>query len=246
VVATTNIYLNIASLRSSHIQSNSPQFSAIVFTEGYYTPGDMGNSKYYYNSTDTTSADNGSTIIVDSIGNRWYLEHTNSIRVEQFGAYGNLTDDDTASFNMLGSYFAQNPNSSGGKILINKQYLLNNNNVNLPAGVSIKGIYDDTFSISGTSTFNFMDWNSLIVLNTSYSILGNAGSGIEGAIIYAKGFQSGYSTQQAFNGTAFQVGDSASNNGGANPYIRNCAIMGFNIGVATIWFWKNLCREFTT
>lgn len=232
IIATTNIYSNISALRSSHTQANSPQFSAIVFTEGYYTPGDMGDSKYYYNSGDTTSPDNGSTIIVDSSGNRWYLEHSNSIRVEQFGAYGNLTNADTASFNALGAYLVQTSNASSGKIIINKQYLIDGD-LNLPAGVGIKGTYDDTFSISGTATFNFMDWNSLIVLNSNYSILGNAGSGLEGLIVYAQGFVSGYSTQQAYNGTAFQVGDPATNNGGANPYVRNCSIMGFNIAVAT-------------
>jgi hypothetical protein len=41
---------------------------------------------FVYNSNDTTSADNGGTIIVDALGRRWYREFTGDVSVTWFGA----------------------------------------------------------------------------------------------------------------------------------------------------------------
>ena len=45
--------------------------------------------------TDTTSADNGGTILVDALGRWWKRVYTGPVQVAWFGVKGNGTDDDT-------------------------------------------------------------------------------------------------------------------------------------------------------
>lgn len=65
------------------------------FVTGYYAAGDGGGGPYWYDSTDTTSTDNGGTIIVASDGGRWKLQQTTPISLKQFGAKGDLSQNDT-------------------------------------------------------------------------------------------------------------------------------------------------------
>lgn len=83
---------NIASLRSA---TSASLTATAVNTLGYYLPGDGGSGLYSYVSTDTTTADNGGSVIVDASNRRWYLQTNYSINVLQFGATGNGTTDDT-------------------------------------------------------------------------------------------------------------------------------------------------------
>lgn len=55
-------------------------------TKGYYVAGDNGAGAYWIDLTDTTSVDNGGTIIVALDGGRWKLIHNSSVHIEQFGA----------------------------------------------------------------------------------------------------------------------------------------------------------------
>ena len=69
--------------------------SSVIYVRGYYSDGDGGEGLFYKDTSDTTSADNGGTIIVDSDGNRWKRVYSGSINVRWFGARGNaieLTD----------------------------------------------------------------------------------------------------------------------------------------------------------
>jgi hypothetical protein len=64
---------NVAELRLTTPQtvaSGPPR----VYIGGNLTVGDGGGGWYWYNPSDTGSADNGSTIIVSADGSRWYLE----------------------------------------------------------------------------------------------------------------------------------------------------------------------------
>lgn len=51
---------------------------------------------FYYDASDTTSADNGGTIIVASNGKRWKRLFDGAVNVKWFGAKGNGSDDDTS------------------------------------------------------------------------------------------------------------------------------------------------------
>jgi len=53
---------------------------------GYYAKGDGGGGEYYVDDADTTSADNGSSIIVATDGARWKLAGTKNLDICQWGA----------------------------------------------------------------------------------------------------------------------------------------------------------------
>lgn len=62
-------------------------------TLGYYTAGDRGAGTYLLDAADTTSVDNGGTVIVATDGGRWKLLHGGTVSVRQFGAKADGTDD---------------------------------------------------------------------------------------------------------------------------------------------------------
>ena len=70
-----------------------------LYVSGYYAPHDGGGGHYTYDPTDTTSADNGGTIIVANDGGRWKLQYTSAVSVRQFGAKGDGITDDLTAFN---------------------------------------------------------------------------------------------------------------------------------------------------
>ena len=85
----------IAALRAV-IASTLPVIQC--FVAGYHTGADGGEGTFWYNAADTTSADNGGTIIVDACGRRWYREtQSQPISVNWFGAVGDGTTDDSAA-----------------------------------------------------------------------------------------------------------------------------------------------------
>ncbi|WP_175978921.1 right-handed parallel beta-helix repeat-containing protein [Burkholderia sp. BCC1047] len=70
-----------------------------AFVTGYYAVGDGGGGAYQLDSSDTTSVDNGGTVIVAADGGRWKLQVTDTVSVKQFGATGTGTSgtDDSAA-----------------------------------------------------------------------------------------------------------------------------------------------------
>ncbi|QDB71026.1 tail fiber protein [Bordetella phage vB_BbrP_BB8] len=78
---------------------NVPQSSmgkALVL--GYYAAGDGGGGLYRLDASDTTSADDGGSIIVGADGGRWKLGKADQFVIEQFGAKRDGSDC-TAVFN---------------------------------------------------------------------------------------------------------------------------------------------------
>ncbi len=91
--------LNIAQLRSN--SASAPAFFVSSYRSSNGAP-DGGGGLYTYDASDTTSSDNGGTIIVDSIGQRWKLDNDGVLSIRQFGAYGDgVHSDDTAMANWL-------------------------------------------------------------------------------------------------------------------------------------------------
>ncbi|QXI40444.1 phage tail fiber domain-containing protein [Pseudomonas xantholysinigenes] len=80
---------SIASLRALQRIRNQR-----AFVLGYYSALDGGGGTYYADLSDTSSADNGGTIIVGADGTRWKLKVEGSIDVKQFGA---RPDDETGA-----------------------------------------------------------------------------------------------------------------------------------------------------
>lgn len=72
---------SIAALRA--LSSSRNQRATVI---GYYAKGDGGGGVYYADLTDTTTADNGGTVIVATDGTRWKLATVDVVDIRQFGA----------------------------------------------------------------------------------------------------------------------------------------------------------------
>ena len=65
----------------SLLRSNSSSLiSSLQYIQGYYTSGDGGEGFFWRNTADTTSTDNGGTIIIDGSGIRWYREFSGRLQ----------------------------------------------------------------------------------------------------------------------------------------------------------------------
>ncbi len=188
---------------------------------GYSASGDGGGGIYWYNPSDTTSADNGGSIIVANDGGRWYLQVTgNSVSAEQFGAVGNLSSDDTTAFqNAMNSLGV-----AGGTVTFSGKHLISNN-LTIPPNVTLQG----PMSFVGVMTANSMNSNyaelsGSIALSSSETISVSAGACIYGALIYRSNMTFPATDSSQFAGTAVtMIGDEGA--------VKESMILGFNQAV---------------
>jgi len=115
----------IASLGSTQVQSfnsiaalrlrSGTTIANAAKTLGYYAAGDGGGNSFYWDST-STATDNAGTVIkptaVSGAG-RWLAVNTTTFTAEQFGAYGDGVQDDTAAINKAIAVLS----ASGGGVL---------------------------------------------------------------------------------------------------------------------------------
>ena len=131
---------NVTALRAYDI---SPP-ALVIAMEGYTDSGDLGAGLFAYVSTDTSSADNGGTIIVDAASHRWYrITNGGPLNAAWFGASPTSTDC-TAALNAALAVLA----TPGGEILFpaGEYTFLSPVTYTLPAGqlsVSVAGVGAD-------------------------------------------------------------------------------------------------------
>jgi|LakMenEpi03Aug12_release.lakeMendotaPanAssembly.Ray.scaffolds.fasta_scaffold93873_6 parallel beta-helix repeat protein len=90
---------DIATLRLANWGSGAVPPQVVLKTN--YVAGD-GGGVFRYDASDTTTADNGGTVIVDAAGNRWKRQYAGPLNAKWFGARGdNSTNDTTALQNAL-------------------------------------------------------------------------------------------------------------------------------------------------
>ena len=106
-------------------------------TKGYYTTGDGGAGEYWYDSSDTTSSDNGGSVLVGSDGGRWKLINSNTVTVKQFGAKGDGVADDTSAIQAAISAVS----AGGGTVFVpaTVSYFKITSSLTLLSGVSLVG-----------------------------------------------------------------------------------------------------------
>lgn len=92
LTAVTGATVNSIAVLRTVVASSRPS----VFVLGYYAPGDGGGGRYFYDAADTTSTDNGGTVIVGASGARWKLCYSSSIHIRQFGAIEGTSDSSAA------------------------------------------------------------------------------------------------------------------------------------------------------
>lgn len=97
-----NTLSNVAALRA---QASPTFLSGTVNLSGYYSAGDGAGGTYNFAPLDTTSVDNGGSVIVDSNSRRWYLERDPAqVNVKKFGALGNGVTNDSAAVTAAANY----------------------------------------------------------------------------------------------------------------------------------------------
>ncbi|WP_186197983.1 hypothetical protein [Burkholderia gladioli] len=180
-----------------------------VFVTGYYGPHDGGGGSYQLDPTDTTSVDNGGTIIKAADGGIWKMSVTYSITVRQFGAVGDKTTNDSPFFQAAVNWM----NSiGGGKVVIDPdgQFYLASGVV-VPAGVSLAGVVDVVGTIGDNTSAPYGDMGGAMILAAGTTIDLNSGSGLSSALIYPKGMTFPQTDASTWASTAVRImGDDVS------------------------------------
>lgn len=127
---------NVATLRAS-----SALMAAFMLI-GYSTPTDMGGGYFVYVSTDTTSSDNGGTILVDASGHRYYRVYVGPPHNSWFGAKNNRsTDDSTANQNCVNAAAAAVVGSADhGECFIDSGQSVQTATLEMPNQVGLNGV----------------------------------------------------------------------------------------------------------
>lgn len=157
---------NMAALRAYAGGSAAPA----IWIEGYSLPGDGGEGMFTYVPSDTTSPDNGGTIILDAAGDRYYREqHLGPLNILWFGGSGNGSSDNTAA---LTSALAALPDEGGEIYFPSGRYLFGSPvSFSFPAGdkpfsVLFRGAARDATTLYWPST----DGISLALSDVSHTV----------------------------------------------------------------------------
>lgn len=128
----------------------------------YYVTDDGREGVFYYDSADTSSADDGAIVLVSSNGKRYKRELTDHLNPKWFGAAGDGTTDDTAAFNdaikaglITGIRYISVPTAVykiNGTILVPSNYHIDLHGAELRgAGVGVNNIFETAYVSSGTT-----------------------------------------------------------------------------------------------
>ena len=94
LLGSTISLVNIATLRAFADTTTPPA----IYVLGFSPIGDGGQGLFVYEATDTTSSDNGGTIIVDAANRRWHRDYAgNTLFATWFGATGSSGTDCTSA-----------------------------------------------------------------------------------------------------------------------------------------------------
>jgi len=85
---------SIAALRLL-LKTSISTFASVL---GYYSLGDGGGGHYWLDIADSTSIDNGGSIIVAADGGRWKISQAEPMTLRQWGCKGDDVTDDTAGY----------------------------------------------------------------------------------------------------------------------------------------------------
>lgn len=140
--------------------------SGVAFTLGYYNKGDGTTGCYWYNPTDTTSADNGGTIIVASDGGRWYLDYNGEVNAKNFGAPADgVTDDYPFIQKAIDNVFKVY--CSHGTYILSQQLLIRNSCVGLRGDGQLVTVFQKKFN---GNAVNFSNGGAVL---KDFGIVGN-------------------------------------------------------------------------
>jgi hypothetical protein len=160
---------SIAALRAN---TKTKGASNPFYVSAYATLGDGGEGMFIRATADTTSADNGGTIIVDACGQRWYRQTgaDTSLSVRWFGARGDGTTNDSPAF---AAAVAVADASGGGRIYIPEgQYRLNATVVACASNVSFEGDGVSSVILNGQADKAALELGDGVVITYNYRVSG--------------------------------------------------------------------------
>lgn len=142
------------------LQAGAPSSIQFQQTSGYYGQGDTGGGSLYRRiPSDTTSASNGGSILVDANNVRWYLCHNGTVNVEQFGIKPDGATNAVAQLNVMLAVGSIRELTFG-----TGPYLLTGN-VSVPAARTLRGI-------KGSGTSLIVSGSGTIILRQVTSVSG--------------------------------------------------------------------------
>lgn len=213
---------NIAALRANVLSTISQ-----AYLVGYNTPSDQGGGAFVLNSADTASADNGGTIIVDGIAQRWYRQFDGqAITIRYFGAVGDgVTDDSGAAVSMINALGFLRVPADGHNYHFANQVAIGANQVATGGGIISAG--------SGVSSPLLINGNYGTVSNLTIQMKGcSIGISAQGPIIQPKVISCTFSGLVATGGAhIFFAGDVVPGvypNAMFNPISQDNVILGNN------------------
>lgn len=200
---------------------------------GYYAQNDGGGGLYWYDSGDTTSTDNGGTIIVATDGARWKLQTFGQpVSVLQFGAKPDgVTDASSKISDALVSLGA-----TGGVVTAKGAFYIGTD-LTIPDGCTLKGFSNPVARDDGA--YQRSNYPSSLTIAGTVSITAGDSSAIEGFLILESRVAAGGATPipyatgvlyaaavAGYTGTAIDCAD-----GTTGIRLSNLMIIGFAIGV---------------
>ena len=220
-IISASTFSTIAALRANNSAVAAP-FS--VYIEGYTNPADGGEGNFIYEPSDTSSVDNGGTIIVDAFGNRWHRGVSGQpLSILWFGADPTASADSLPAWNSLAAVAAAS--GSGASILFphGKYKFSGPATFTFPSGVfdlSIRGYGAILFwpaTGGGMSLSLSSPMHTFNVQGMHFTVgVANGGNGF--STTQSVALQS--SAQQSFRDVVFR-GDDNTGNGGSF-YWSNC------------------------
>lgn len=216
------------------------------YVQGHTSKLDGGAGIFRVDASDTTSADNGGTVLVDASGRRWKREVSGAVNVLWFGAVGDGVADDTAAIqaainaalasqNARTVYFPPGLYSISAPLLFRNQMSLKGDVAGLGTGPSLTSV-----ATRGVTIRASVDLNDYMLKS---DILGTSNPWKYGVQIENINFISAASGTSYNNTSAIDYGLA-----GQTSYIKNCTFNGFTraikTGRTTLGFQSNLMLLF--
>jgi len=229
--------------RLSHVVEDIDALKAVdstlftmAYVKGYYASGDGGGGDYWYDSGDTTTADNGGSVIVATDGARWkLLTNGKPWSVLQFGAKPDYTTDATSAIQAAMDALA----GDVGVVTVDGGFLIGN--ITVPSGCTLRG-NNGAPSQNATGTYTPSNHASTLVMSSANTItFSTSASHIEGLLILEQDLAPGqtYATPLTAGNAAAAVANFAGKAITCNATtsldvaVKDCLILGFEYAVYT-------------
>jgi hypothetical protein len=203
-----------------------------AFVTGYYAPHDGGGGAYQYDASDTSSADNGGTIIVAADGGRWKLANTSALSVAQFGAKPGATVSATSAFLAAANAISA---AGGGTVIVPPGKWLIDGNPTFPRNVSFSGTMGNPGEDNANHSYS---WATCLIVDVTSGNTMSFGdsSGLDGLVILRKGLSLPFASTAAAQAGVAAFAGNAVTAAGSDVFLRNCLILGFNTAFYSIGY----------